>query len=90
MGELRPGAHLERQARVVERRLHFAHARGKLAEDAQRQEIADVRRHGHEPRPVGHREPRQLDRVVEVHRAVVDLGEQVEVELGARHRAPLP
>ena len=32
---------------------------------------------------VGDGEPRQLDRLVEVGRAVVDPGEQVEVELGA-------
>ena len=84
VGQLGAGAHLERHAARRERRLHLAHARGKLVEDAHRQQVADVRRDGHERRAVGDGEPRELDRVVEVGRAVVDPGQQVEVELGAR------
>ena len=77
--------HRERHAGGVERVLDLAHARGNLAEDALRHQVAHVRRDRHEPRPVGHGEPGEADRVVEVGRAVVDLGQKVEVQLGARH-----
>ena len=42
-----------------------------------------MRRDRDERRAVGDREPRQLDRLVEIGRAVVDVREQMEVELCA-------
>ena len=49
------------------------------------QQVAHVRRDRDEARAVGHGEAGELDGLVEVARAVVDLGQQVEVELGASH-----
>ena len=44
-----------------------------------------MRRGGHDARAVGDGEPRELDRVVEIDGSVVDVGEEMEVELGALH-----
>ena len=69
----------------VERRLHLAHARGQLAEDAGASRSRTCGVTVTTRRAVGHGEPRELDGVVEVDGAVVDAGQQVEVELGALH-----
>jgi hypothetical protein len=49
-----------------------------------------VRRDGDDARPVRGGEPRERDALVQVDRAVVDAGEQVEVELDALHWVLLP
>ena len=49
-----------------------------------------MRGHGDERRAVRHGEPRELDRVREIDRSVVDAGEEVEVELCALHGLLLP
>ena len=46
-------------------------------------ELAGVRRAYDSPRPVGHGELRQRDRIAVVARAVVDAGKEMEVKLGA-------
>ena len=60
---------------------HLVHARGQLGEDPAAQQVAHVRRDRDQRRPVGDGEPRELDRLVEVGRPVVDVRQQVEVEL---------
>ena len=85
MGELGARQHAQRHARARERRRDLVDARGDLVEDPAPQQVAHVRRDRHERRAVGDREPRQLDRLVDVDRAVVDAREQVEVELGSLH-----
>ena len=87
MRELGAGPDRQRDAGGVERVLHLAHARGELGERAGAQQVAHVRRRGHDAGAVRHRQPRELDGLVEVAGPVVDAGQEVEVELGP-HESP--
>ena len=82
-------AQLQRHARARERRGDRATRAGTSPRIPRAQQVAHVRRDGHKRRAVRDREPGELDRLVEVDRAVVDAREQVEVELGAL-QGPLP
>ena len=84
--QLGAGLHLERHARA--RSARPATSRTRAGSSARMPRASRSRTCGvtvTSARAVGHGEPGELDGVVEVDRAVVDLGQQVEVELGALH-----
>ena len=84
--ELAAAAHLERDRGGGERRAHLQHARVHLDGVRQPEVGADVRRGDHGRGAVGHGRPGQLEALVHVRGAVVDPGQQMEVEIDGRHR----
>ena len=88
--QLGSGVHLELDPGAAQRGAHLGGALADLVEGAGRERVARVRGDRDDAGAVRDGHARERHGRAQIHGAVVDPGEQVEVELGASHGCLLP